>query len=177
MSVMLAAHGPGRSPAPQRSGTQQRREGSGLNIAVGDVFPEVAGETYDGQSVRLSDYQGKQHVVLYFYPKDLTPGCTREAIDFDRKLPEFQRYDAAVIGMSVDPPGSHQQFATACGLHFPLLSDEGGQLAARLGILNERGMARRTTFVLDKNRQVRHIFEVSQVDGHVDEVLNVIKAL
>lgn len=163
--------------APQRAGKPHRQEGSGLNIRVGDVFPDVAGETYDGQPVRLSDYQGQQHVVLYFYPKDLTPGCTREAIDFDRKLPEFQRHGAMVIGMSVDPPGSHQRFATACGLHFPLLSDEGGQLASQLGILNEKGMARRTTFVLDKHRQVRHIFEVSQVDGHVDEVLEVVKAL
>ncbi|MBX5466703.1 MAG: peroxiredoxin [Firmicutes bacterium] len=148
-----------------------------MNIKEGDLFPEVVGTTYDGKTIRLEDYRGNKNVVLYFYPKDLTPGCTREAIDFDRKLGELESLDTVVIGMSVDPPGSHETFATACGLHFPLLTDEGGALAEKLGILNERQMARRTTFILDKAGRVRRIFEVGQVDGHADEVVRAVRAL
>ena len=142
-----------------------------MNIQEGDRFPEVAGSTHDGQEIRLSDFHGKKNVVLYFYPKDLTPGCTREAIDFDRKLDAFGAHDTAVIGMSVDPPDAHSTFSRACGLRFPLLSDEDRALSEKLGILTERGMAARTTFLIDKEGTVKKIWSVTQVDGHVDDIL------
>lgn len=155
-----------------------------VGIREGDRFPEVEGVTYDGKTVRVSDFRGQKRVVLYFYPKDLTPGCTREAIDFDRKLSDFEVANAVVIGMSVDPPEAHRNFAEACGLRFPLLSDEGGKLSERLGILTEipsrpdlGKVARRTTFVLDEEGRVRRIFEVKKVDGHVDEVLEAVRNL
>lgn len=142
-----------------------------MNIQEGDVFPDISGETHDGQMIRLSDYRGKKHVVLYFYPKDLTPGCTREAIDFDRKLNDFGARNAVVIGMSVDPASSHETFTKACGLHFPLLSDADQSVSSKLGILKD-GVAQRTTFVIDLNGKVRRIFSVSKVDGHVDDALH-----
>lgn len=155
-----------------------------MNIKEGDRFPEVSAQTHDGRTVRLADFQGQKNVVLYFYPKDLTPGCTREAIDFDRKLGEFAARNTEVIGMSVDPVSSHQTFSQACGLHFPLLSDADQALSERLGILAaipghpELGkVAQRTTFVIDTNGQVQRIFSVSQVDGHVDEVLETVNQL
>ncbi len=155
-----------------------------MNIKEGERFPEIVGETHDGQTIRLSDYQGKKKVVLYFYPKDLTPGCTREAIDFDRKLSDFAAKDAVVIGMSVDPVNSHATFSQACGLHFPLLSDADQSVSQKLGILTEipghpelGQVAQRTTFVIDAKGEVRRIFSVSQVDGHVDEVLQAVSAI
>ncbi|PSR22030.1 MAG: peroxiredoxin [Sulfobacillus acidophilus] len=155
-----------------------------MNIKEGDQFPQIAGQTHDGQTIRLADYQGKKNVVLYFYPKDLTPGCTREAIDFDRKLADFEAKDTVVIGMSVDPAASHATFSQACGLHFPLLSDADQSVSQKLGILTEipghpelGQVAQRTTFIIDTKGQVRRIFSVSQVDGHVDEVLRTVSAI
>lgn len=155
-----------------------------MNIKEGERFPNVVGETHDGQTIRLGDYQGKKNVVLYFYPKDLTPGCTREAIDFDRKLNDFAAHDTVVIGMSVDPVGSHATFSQACGLHFPLLSDADQTVSQKLGILTEipghpelGRVAQRTTFVIDNTGYVRRIFSVSQVDGHVDEVLQAVQSI
>lgn len=142
-----------------------------MNINIGDTFPEVSGTTHDGTLVRLADWRGKKNVVLYFYPKDMTPGCTREAIDFDRKLADFEARDAAVVGMSVDPVDSHKTFAQQCGLRFPLLSDVDQAVSQRLGILNEHHMAKRTTFVIGKDGRLAKAYAVQQVDGHVDEVL------
>lgn len=147
-----------------------------MGVTQGERFPEFEGRTHDGRQIRTADLRGRSAVV-YFYPKDMTPGCTREAIDFDRRLDLFEALGTAVVGVSVDPSESHEQFTASCGLHFPLLSDEGGALAGRLGILNERGMARRTTYVLDREGVVRRVFEVKQVDGHVDEVLKAVRAL
>lgn len=144
-------------------------------MGVGDRFPDLEGQTHDGTTVRLDDLRRNGGAVVYFYPRDLTPGCTREAIDFERRLDDFQRAGTAVVGVSVDPPDSHQRFSAACGLRFPLLSDEGGKLAGQLGILSERGTARRTTYVIDSDGTIRRLFEVKGVDGHVDEVLAAVR--
>lgn len=148
-----------------------------MQIAVGDAFPEFASETHDGATVNLGDYRGTQNVVVYFYPRDLTPGCTREAGDFNRHLADFAALDTAVVGVSVDPKEKHAQFTAECGLSFPLLTDAGGALSEKLGILRESGTAERTTFVLDKAGAVRHLFSVKSVDGHVDEVLKAVRSL
>lgn len=144
---------------------------------IGDRFPAVEGTTHDGRTVRLSDYTGKKNVVLYFYPRDLTPGCTREAGDFNRKLADFAAADTEIIGMSVDPPGLHERFTTECGLTFPLLTDEGGALSRSLGILSDGGMSMRTTYVIGKDGIVQNIHHVKSVDGHVDEVLAEVRTL
>ena len=148
-----------------------------MNIRVGDKFPAFSGESQHGETIDLADFQGKQKVVIYFYPKDRTPGCTREAIDFDRKYDEFQEAGAALIGVSVDPLDSHKEFSMQCGLRFPLLSDDGRKLGEQLGILNEKGMTKRTTFVLAKDGTVEKIYEVNQVDGHADEVLDFVRGM
>ena len=149
-----------------------------MPIEEGVRFPDVSGETYTGEKVSLDGYRGKKNVVLYFYPRDLTPGCTREAIDFDRKLDQLAELDTVVIGMSVDSVADHKTFSQACGLHFALLSDNDQSLSRELGILNDSGQyAKRTTFILDKTGTVKKIFEVSQVDGHVDEVLEYVRGL
>ena len=148
-----------------------------LAVDVGDRFPTVEGTTHDGRTVRLSDFLGTRNVVLYFYPRDLTPGCTREAGDFNRLLGDFAAAGTEVVGMSVDPPSLHERFTSECGLAFPLLTDEGGTLSRTLGILGDSGMAMRTTYVIGKDGIVKHVYHVKGVDGHVDAVLNAVRAL
>ena len=151
-----------------------------MAVKEGDIFPAIAAQTHTGENINLAEYRGRRHVVLYFYPRDLTPGCSREAIDFDRKVKEFAALDAVVLGMSVDSLDSHQNFANALGLSFSLLSDEDRSISQQLGILREnpKGQyARRVTFLIDKSGVVRRIFHVETVDGHVDEVLAAVQQL
>jgi peroxiredoxin Q/BCP len=148
-----------------------------MAIDVGDPFPDFEGETYDGERIRLGDLFGAGLTVVYFYPRDLTPGCTREANDFNARLAQFAAVGARVVGISVDGPAAHRRFAERYALTFPLLTDRGGALAERLGIRKETGTARRTTFVVGRDGRVRHIFHVRNVNGHVDEVLAAVRAL
>jgi peroxiredoxin Q/BCP len=109
-------------------------------VAVGDPFPSIELQGSAGEAVRLGERTAGQPAVVYFYPKDATPGCTREARDFQRLWPRFRAAGIAVVGVSVDGPAAHRAFAADCGLEFPLLSDPGGALARALGILDpERG--------------------------------------
>jgi len=100
-----------------------------------------------------------------------------ETTDFGRRAGEFDRLDTQLIGVSVDEPGANQKHAVACGSGFPLLSDEGGQLIDQLGIKNERGMAKRVTYVVDKEGKIRDIFNDVKVDGHTDQVLAAVRKL
>ncbi len=151
-----------------------------MAIKEGDLFPAITAKTHTGETIDLGEYRGQRHVVLYFYPRDLTPGCSREAIDFDRKVTEFAALDTVVLGMSVDSLDSHQNFAKALGLSFSLLSDEDQSISRRLGILHENPKgpyAQRVTFLIDKSGVVRRIFHVDAVDGHVDDVLAAVQQL
>ena len=100
-----------------------------------------------------------------------------ETTDFGRRAGEFDRLNTQLIGVSVDEPGDNQKHAVSCGSNFPLLSDAGGQLIDQLGIKNERGMAKRVTYVVDKDGKVRQVFNDVKVDGHTDEVLGAVRQL
>ena len=100
-----------------------------------------------------------------------------ETTDFGRRAGEFDRLDTQLIGVSVDEPGANQKHAVACGSGFPLLSDEGGKLIDKLDIKSERGTAKRTTYVVDKEGKVRDIFNDVKVDGHTDQVLAAVRKL
>lgn len=134
-------------------------------------MPEVAGLTQAGTRISTKDFLGKW-LVLYFYPKDKTSGCTREAQAFNAALDALRQRQAEVVGVSVDSVRSHQSFADAYGLRFPLISDADKSITSSLGLLNEKGTsARRTTLLVDPQGRVHRIFENVKVDGHVDEVL------
>lgn len=134
-------------------------------------MPEVAGPTQAGTRLSSRQFLGKW-LVLYFYPRDKTPGCTREAQAFNAHLEDLRDRDAEVVGVSVDSEASHRSFADACGLRFPLISDRDKAISRNLGVLNEKGTsALRTTFVIDPQGRIARIFENVKVDGHVDEVL------
>lgn len=141
-------------------------------------MPDFALQASDGTVVRLSDFKGRKNVVLYFYPKDDTPGCIREACGFRDYLTDVQDEDAEVLGVSVDRPESHQRFAAKYGLPFTLLSDDRKELARRLGVLGLGGfVAQRVTFIVDKEGVVRHIFPRVDPSRHAEEVIDVLRRL
>ena len=128
-----------------------------------------------GQLRRLADFRGT-NVVLYFYPRDNTPGCTVEGKEFRDLYEHFIALDCAVVGVSTDSAESHRGFAEKHGLPFPLLADTNGQLAAMFGVL-ERGVAQRATFVLDREGRVARSFLEVTPRGHAQRVLNFVRTL
>jgi thioredoxin-dependent peroxiredoxin len=128
-----------------------------------------------GQARRLADYRGA-NVVLYFYPRDNTPGCTVEGKEFRELYSQFIALDCAVIGVSTDSVESHRGFAEKHALPFPLLADTNGELAGAFGVL-DRGMAQRATFVLDHGGRVVRSFREVTPRGHAQQVLNFVRTL
>jgi thioredoxin-dependent peroxiredoxin len=129
----------------------------------------------DGQVRRLSDYRGS-NVVLYFYPRDNTPGCTVEGKEFRDLYEQFAGLDCAVVGVSIDSVESHRGFADKHGLPFPLLADTRGEFAMAFGVL-EGGMAQRATFVLDREGRVARSFLEVTPRGHAQQVLNFVRTM
>jgi peroxiredoxin Q/BCP len=148
-------------------------------IKVGDAAPEFDLTDAAGKRVRLSDFRGKRNVVLYFYPKDDTPGCTKEACSFRDSYQSFTEAGAEVIGVSSDDGASHQKFAEKFHLPFTLVSDTGGSVRKRYGVPATLGLLPgRVTFVIDRDGIVRHVFNSQlQATKHVDEALATIKRL
>ena len=146
--------------------------GSG-GIGVGDTAPDFDLPDAGGRRVRLSDYKGRRGVVLYFYPKDDTPGCTREACSFRDHYEAFREAGAEVIGVSSDSSASHQAFARKHRLPFVLVADAGGELRKKYGVPSTLGLLPgRVTYVIDREGVVRHVFNSQlQAAKHVDEAL------
>ncbi len=145
---------------------------------VGDVFPSYTTNSHTGQTISLPDSAKGKNLVLFFYPRASTSGCVRETTEFGARESEFSQLNTTIMGVSVDEAEANQKHAITCASSFPLLSDIEGKLATELGILNpERGTAKRTTFILDKEGKVKQIFNDVTVDGHVDQVLQAVKQL
>jgi len=130
-------------------------------------------------NVTLSEFWGKKNVVLYFYPKDETPGCTREACSFRDSYEELTNLGAEVLGISGQSVASHKSFATHYGLQFLLLSDEGNKVRKLYGVPSSIGiLPGRVTYIIDKQGVVRHIFNSqTQTQQHVEEAKRVLKEL
>ena len=151
---------------------------------VGDPMPEAALTGADGKPVRLSDFRGKP-LVVFFYPKDDTPGCTTENKDFGELAPEFAKAGVALLGVSKDPPAKHAKFAAKHGLTAPLASDaEADGLAEALGIWVEKSLygrqymgMERTTYLVDAAGRIARVWRKVKVKGHAAEVLEAVKAL
>jgi peroxiredoxin Q/BCP len=151
-------------------------------LAVGDNAPELAIPDQHGKTVTLKNFKGKQ-VVLYFYPKDDTPGCTKESCDFRDVESQILRAGGSIVGVSLDGKESHQKFIKKFGLPFPLLSDEDAAISKAYGVYKEKNMygkkywgIERSTFVIDSDGKLKAIFRKVKVDGHADEVLKALKA-
>ena len=151
-------------------------------IEPGKKAPAFTLKDQHGKTHRLADYAGRP-LVLYFYPKDDTPGCTKEAIGFSESYPEFQKLGVEVIGVSKDSVQSHEKFRQKYGLCFPLASDASGMIEA-FGSWVEKSMygksymgVDRSTFLIDADGRLVRIWRSVKVPGHVDEVLKAVKLL
>ncbi|AEJ43026.1 thioredoxin-dependent thiol peroxidase [Alicyclobacillus acidocaldarius] len=148
-----------------------------MALEVGVKAPEFSAESDSGETVKLSDLRGKV-VVLYFYPKDDTPGCTQEACAFRDLKSRFEEVGAVIYGVSRDDVRSHAKFRDKHGLNFPLLSDPDGQICQAYDVLKEKNMygrktlgIERTTYVIDRDGAIAAVFPKVKVDGHAEEVL------
>ncbi len=148
-----------------------------MTIEIGQNAPLFELTSDEGKKISLSDLKG-QNVVLYFYPKDDTPGCTIEAQDFAKKNKEFQKYDCVILGVSRDNVASHCKFIAKYKLNFNLLADENSDLWQQYGVLKEKSMfgkksigIDRSTFLIDKMGKFQRIWRSVKVNGHVEEVL------
>jgi thioredoxin-dependent peroxiredoxin len=140
---------------------------------IGTKAPQFALKNQDGIEVKLNDFRSKW-IVLYFYPKDFTSGCTLEAHNFQRNLAGYEKLNAAIIGVSVDSAGSHRDFCAKEGLTFKLLADTERKVAALYGSLGEyqgNAIAIRNTFIIDPNGIIVRVFENVKPATHSEEVL------
>ena len=150
-----------------------------MKVKVGDKAPDFTLLSQMGDNVTLSEYFGKKNVVLYFYPKDESPGCTREACSFRDSYEELANLGAEVLGVSGQSVQSHNSFATHHGLPFILLSDEGNAVRELYGVPSTMGiLPGRVTYIIDKKGIVRHIFSSqTQAQRHVEEAKNALKKI
>lgn len=147
-------------------------------LKVGDMAPDFTLTADNGEKVSLKDYRGKE-IVLYFYPKDMTSGCTAEACDFRDNIKKIEKKNAVVIGVSADDTKSHVKFKEKYNLPFTLVSDESKKILYDYGVWQEKSMYGRkymgivrTTFVIDEKGKIEKIYEKVKVPGHVEEILN-----
>jgi len=154
-----------------------------MTVDAGDKAPEFKLPTDGGREISLSALKGKT-VVLYFYPKDDTSGCTKEAMGFRDALPAFEKAGATVVGVSKDSAARHDKFKAKYELNFPLVSDEDGRLCAAYGVWVEKSMygrkymgIERATFLIDGNGRIARVWRKVKIPGHVGEVLAAVQAL
>ncbi len=151
----------------------------GGKVGAGDEAPDFELPDASGKPVKLSGFRGQKAVVLYFYPKDDTPGCTVESCSFRDHYEDFKSAGAEVIGISSDSERSHEKFARKYRLPFRLLSDHSGKVRKLYGVPSTFGLiAGRVTYVIDKQGKVRHVFNSQfNATGHMGEALEVVKKL
>jgi peroxiredoxin Q/BCP len=153
-------------------------------VAEGRKAPDFKLQASTDDEIRLKDFRGKSHVVLYFYPRDMTSGCTLEAQSFRDLHADFANADAVVLGVSTDDLDRHGKFADKEALNFPLLSDTDAKVAARYGVWRKKKRygrefmgIERTTFVIDREGTIRKIYPKVKVQGHAQEVLDFVRTL
>jgi peroxiredoxin Q/BCP len=171
--------GIGPPPKKRRSkgGQLNMLDYPGESLTVGMPAPEFSLPSTLGRRVTLSEFRGKR-VILYFYPKDDTPGCTMEACGFRDSFPRIESKDAVVLGVSLDDELSHEKFAQKFNLPFPLLADKDAAVSRQYGTYKEKNLygrsfwgIERTTFVIDRDGKVEHVFRRVKVEGHAEEVM------
>ena len=153
------------------------------SLDVGSPAPDFSLQSDDGSTVELKKLRGRT-VVLYFYPKDDTPGCTTEACEFRDALPKFSAANAAVFGVSPDDVKSHEKFRKKFALTFPLLADTEHAVAEAYGVWKEKNMygrkymgVERSTFVIDAKGRIAHVFRKVKADGHAEKVREAVSAM
>ncbi|HRN27525.1 MAG TPA: thioredoxin-dependent thiol peroxidase [Ignavibacteriaceae bacterium] len=150
-------------------------------LEPGKKSPDFSLKNQDDEKISLKDLIGKK-VVLYFYPKDDTSGCTKEACSFSDDLPKFSKIDAVILGVSPDSVASHKKFSEKYKLKFDLLADDEKKVVEKYGVWKEKSMygrkymgVERTTFIIDEKGKIKKIYNKVKVDGHNKEVLEALK--
>jgi peroxiredoxin Q/BCP len=146
-------------------------------LSEGGMAPDFTLSSNDGRTISLADYKGKKNIILYFYPKDDTPGCTKEACTFRDDIAAFKTADTEILGVSMDTVKSHQRFVDKFQLNFPLLADSEKEVAKAYGALGLTGSAKRMTFLIDKNGVIKKIVAKVKVDGHSKELQDALRGL
>ena len=146
-------------------------------LKVGDKAPDIEAETYGGEKIKLSDYRGKKTVALYFYPKDYTGGCTKEACSIRDGMKNLEDLGVQVLGVSTDSVKSHEGFKEKHSLNFPLLSDKSKDIINSYGVVSDSGSARRETFLIDESGVIRYIWTKVKATEHADEIADKVKEL
>jgi peroxiredoxin Q/BCP len=148
-------------------------------LQPGDKAPDVSALSTDGNTIRLYDYLGRNNVVLFFYPKDDTGGCTLQACEFRDSRVQYDEANTVVLGISADDQASHQAFTAKNSLNFPLLVDSDGKICEAFGVPRDsRGWPKRVTFLIDTDGVIQKVWgEIRDVTGHASEVLAEIDAL
>lgn len=154
-----------------------------MALEVGVKAPSFKLKNQDGKTISLTDLKGKP-IVLYFYPKDDTSGCTKEACNFRDEFPKFGKLKAEIVGVSTDSIGSHKKFAEKYKLPFDLLSDESKEIVKKYGVWKEKNMygrkymgIERTTFIIDPSGKISKIFPKVKVEEHNNEIMEALKEL
>ncbi|MCS7298898.1 MAG: thioredoxin-dependent thiol peroxidase [Spirochaetia bacterium] len=145
-------------------------------LAVGMLAPDFVGITDEGKQIRLSDFRGK-YVVLYFYPKDDTPGCTKQACNIRDNMSKLASNDIVVLGVSTDTVESHKKFKSKYNLNFTLISDKDRKITSLYGVSGFAGLSKRVTFLIDKDGKIIHIFDNVDVNRHAEDILEKLASL
>jgi len=151
---------------------------AGKTPQVGDKAPLIQGIDQQGKTWKLEDVLGKKVVLLYFYPKDDTPGCTKEACGFRDRIADLKRDNVEVVGVSFDSPESHQKFISKFNLNFPLLADTDGKIADAYGVrMPGKEMARRVSFLIGTDGKILHVTDTMSADTHLVEMKDAVEKL
>jgi peroxiredoxin Q/BCP len=145
---------------------------------AGDLAPSFEGQDQDGKTIKLADFAGKENVLLYFYPKDFTGGCTKEACGFRDRMGQLQTNNVAVIGVSFDSADSHKKFIAQYHLNFPLLADPDGKIVREYDVkMPLMDMSKRVSFLIGKDGRIVHVTDAMNPEKHFDEMQAAIAAL
>ena len=149
---------------------------------IGKPAPDFTLPSTTGENISLKQFKGKKTVILYFYPKDQTPGCTREACDLRDHFDELEKQNVVVLGISTDNMESHQHFREKQKLPFPLLSDEDATVSKLFGVYKQRNLygkkylgIERTTFIIDRTGRIAQIYPKVKVEGHIQDLLEFVR--
>ena len=151
-------------------------------VEEGEKAPDFTGTKQDGKKIKLSSFRGKKNVILYFYPKNMTPGCTTEACNFRDSIKQFK--GSVILGVSTDSPERHQKFIEKYDLPFDLISDIDQKIVNKYGVWQEKSLygkkfmgTIRSTFIIGKSGVIRKVFPKVKVKVHIEEVLEALKEL
>ncbi len=149
----------------------------GEKIETGSQAPDFEAETYGAEKVKLSDFYSKGTVALYFYPRDNTPGCTKEACSLRDAEQQLVSLGVQILGVSTDGVKSHENFKNKYSLNFPLLSDRSKEIVDLYGVRSKFGSARRVTFLIEKGGRIAHIWNKVKTSSHGEEVAEKVRDL